>query len=690
MVDLDALSPLSSPFMVGPWLVEPAWRRLSRGSESCSVEPRVMQLLALLAAAPGRPVTRDRLLDAVWPDRYVNEDALSRAVSQLRRVLSDDPRDPRFIRTLHKGGYCLVAPVRLLDDKTSSRASLLDDRWRPWPVFAALIALLLLSGLVLVAPRRGAVHRAEAALVPVPLTSEPGREIDPAISPDGSRLAFGASTDAGYDLFWRRIGEGRAERLTHDGQFSGYPAWSPDGRLIAFISGDRAVAAIEIIAVADGARRRLLELPSWSGGLDWSPDGRLLACSVGEADQPRNILLIDLVSGERRTISRGTSSWGDRRPVFSPDGRRIAFLRDAGLGLDRILVADLADPERVRPAVDRPAEIRGFDWGATGRFIVYSAATRQGFRLWRAPLHGATAQPIASEGGEVFNPSLASNGAVVAEAVDRDIDIWRQDVSGAGAAPLLRSTFDDYEATYSPDGRSIAFVSERSGTPELWVADADGGNARQLTRFGGPRLGSTFWSPDGRRLAFHALEQGYAATFAIPAAGGQAVRIAGGGSVHYVPLGWSPRAAHLFFKTGSGSNWSAWQHDMTARQSRRLNAVPARLAAVSADGTAIYLVTDDGATLMRTVLASGEVRSVVVAPELRGAVAIQEAADGLYFLVPRNGGTALFRLRFNEGSFVRAGFVPSYGRIAVARDGRRLLYSNERETANDIVMLRLR
>ena len=94
MDELDAPIPADSaafdgPFRVGEWLVEPARNRIGRDGAFRKLEPRVMRLLATLAAAAGRPLSRGALLDAVWPDVTVNEEALSRAISQLRRALDE-------------------------------------------------------------------------------------------------------------------------------------------------------------------------------------------------------------------------------------------------------------------------------------------------------------------------------------------------------------------------------------------------------------------------------------------------------------------------------------------------------------------------------------------------------------------------------------------------------------------------
>ena len=107
-------SPVSTPpgeFTCGGWTVQPELDRISRGGESVHLQPRLMDVLVYLAGKPGRVVPKAELVDAVWPEEFVSDGVLTRALCELRRLLGDDPADPRFIETIPKRGYRLVAAV---------------------------------------------------------------------------------------------------------------------------------------------------------------------------------------------------------------------------------------------------------------------------------------------------------------------------------------------------------------------------------------------------------------------------------------------------------------------------------------------------------------------------------------------------------------------------------------------------
>jgi TolB-like protein/DNA-binding winged helix-turn-helix (wHTH) protein/Flp pilus assembly protein TadD len=98
-------------FRVGEWLVRPSLNQLSRGGTAVHLRPKVMDVLVLLAAHPGEVVSKQQIINAVWAKKFLGDAVLSRAVFELRRALADDTQQPRFIETVAKRGYRLLAPV---------------------------------------------------------------------------------------------------------------------------------------------------------------------------------------------------------------------------------------------------------------------------------------------------------------------------------------------------------------------------------------------------------------------------------------------------------------------------------------------------------------------------------------------------------------------------------------------------
>jgi DNA-binding winged helix-turn-helix (wHTH) protein/TolB-like protein/Tfp pilus assembly protein PilF len=102
-------------FRIGEWSADPETNELSRGIEAVRIEPKAMDVLMLLADRVGRVVSREELLDAVWPGVVVGDEAITQSIIKLRKALGDDSRSPSYIETIAKRGYRLIAPVQQIE-----------------------------------------------------------------------------------------------------------------------------------------------------------------------------------------------------------------------------------------------------------------------------------------------------------------------------------------------------------------------------------------------------------------------------------------------------------------------------------------------------------------------------------------------------------------------------------------------
>ena len=153
---------LQHTFRIGEaYHVEPSLNRVTGPSGTIRLEPKVMLVLVCLAERAGQMITKDRLLHSAWADTAVGDDVLTRAISELRRLFEDDPKQPRVIETIPKSGYRLIAPVTLppvhADDASalpagevkSAPATVLPRNRRGLGVFVAAGALMLVTAVVM-------------------------------------------------------------------------------------------------------------------------------------------------------------------------------------------------------------------------------------------------------------------------------------------------------------------------------------------------------------------------------------------------------------------------------------------------------------------------------------------------------------------------------------------------------------
>jgi TolB-like protein/DNA-binding winged helix-turn-helix (wHTH) protein len=102
---------MADAFQIGPWVAVPSLNTVSLNGKNVHIEPKVMEVLVCLAGRPGETISKEKLLEVVWSGTFVTDDVLTRCVSELRRVFEDDPRQSRFIQTIPKRGYRLIAPI---------------------------------------------------------------------------------------------------------------------------------------------------------------------------------------------------------------------------------------------------------------------------------------------------------------------------------------------------------------------------------------------------------------------------------------------------------------------------------------------------------------------------------------------------------------------------------------------------
>jgi TolB-like protein/DNA-binding winged helix-turn-helix (wHTH) protein len=152
-------------FRLSSWLVEPSLNTVSRNGTIVHLEPKVMGVLVCLAEHGGDPVPKEKLLQAVWPDTFVSDGVLVRSISELRRALEDEAKEPRVIQTISKGGYRLIAPVERLNGNGSWLIPIEGGGTKPEPekpvasrqavrtgIVLGVAAVVLLVGLLAAVP----------------------------------------------------------------------------------------------------------------------------------------------------------------------------------------------------------------------------------------------------------------------------------------------------------------------------------------------------------------------------------------------------------------------------------------------------------------------------------------------------------------------------------------------------------
>jgi Tol biopolymer transport system component len=547
----------------------------------------------------------------------------------------------------------------------------------------------------------------------------------PAFSPDGDRIAFtwnGAKQD-NPDIYVQQVGSGSPLRLTSDPGNDYNPIWSPDGRWVAFLrsQSDANRSEVRLIAPLGGSERKVAEI-RLIGGLNitppylaWCPDSSCLVVtdSPGKGG-PAALFAISLETSERRQLTHPQApAAGDAHPAISPDGRWLVFRRMSGLFVGELYRLPLergttaaGDPQRLTLAAldaEHPA------WMPDGKTILFSAKGN----LWRLVVsgdHTPARLPFVGDYGQTPVISRSQPGRpsrLVYVRSFTDFNIWRVATSAPGApsslppAVAISSTRSDGMPQFSPDGRRVAFASDRSGNWEIWLSDPDGSNAVQLTSIGAVASGYPHWSPDGQQIAFHSNVDGQWEVYMVAAAGGKPRNLSSHPAPDALPS-FSRDGKFVSFSSGrsGGQYQSIWKVPASGGDAVQVAKGASYAPQESPDGEAVYYIEglDGPSTLWRMPRSGGAPVKVLEEVFLANYVVL---ARGIYYVDRPSGPggthyvdlpTGETRLRYFDFATRRSATVArNLGTVdiplTVSPDGRTILYSRLDSSVNDLMLV---
>lgn len=517
--------------------------RVLVAGQAVDLEPKAYDLLVLLVSRAGDLLSKQDLLDAIWPEVFVTDNAIARVVAQVRRALGDSARGARYIETVPTRGYRFVSPVTVVtlpsDVRTSGApmpspvvplAQPEADGARPprWPAqpahyLAAFFGLVAVASLILawVAQQRVTMGpgRASAPTGLVQLTSSPSLDAFPAWSPDGQTLAYSSDRSGTFEIHLRALSAGgRRDALTSDGQRNVQPAWSPDGTSIAYHSVRR--GGVWVIAAGGGDPRQISPFGSRPA---WSPNGEQIAFQAAPYTEPNggafemfgpsSLWVVSSTGGVPRQVTRPWNPEGGHvRPNWFPDGQHLLFASQ-GIRSTQLYKVHV-DTGDATMLLDAGTRVLDPTLSRDGRSAYYVRLDEH-FDLWRLPL--TPRQQVASPpvlvlppgGLDVRHVSVHPDGRQLAYAAMSTVSGLRAlplNRSGLPSGPSIRLAEDAVRAarrpSIAPDATSVVFERLNAGLPpSLWLLSLTGGPARQLSP-GDMTAIEPSWSADGRDVHF--------------------------------------------------------------------------------------------------------------------------------------------------------------------------------------------
>jgi Tol biopolymer transport system component/DNA-binding winged helix-turn-helix (wHTH) protein len=543
---------MPTDFRLGPWLIQPSVNVVTNHCTTVRVEPKVLSVLVYLAEHSGKVVSKEELMQAVWPDACVTDDTLTRCIYELRKVLQDDVKEPKFIQTIPRRGYRLIAAIDCEEPLIAApNTSIINDlpaEQPPMPgpsgthhetdkaskriISGRLLYAIAVLSVILVCVSllrqwiRSRHSGRQHALARV--TFDPGLQNGATWSPDGRFIAYSSNRGGKFDVWVQAADGGNAVQITHEPGQNWQAEWSPDGKYIAYRS-EYETGGLYIVPALGGARRKIADFGYYPR---WSPDSSQIMFLPTTYGGFRSLYAVSLDGGPPHEIVAGffakhPTDTG-RSAVWHPDGNKVSIYiwnyqtmapsfwtiplnGDAALKseIDGQLLKQFGDTSSARFVADT-----SFSWAPSADAIYFERTFNGATNLWKMTVEPKTLRGLAMERlttgpGNDTSLALTHDGKKLAfSSESRQILIWAAPfnpqsgkLTGNGQA-VTSPGIEAWVPTLTPDGKKLAFSGNRGGNSQVWQSEMTSDEATPIVADDAYTRAYPIWSPDGTRLAY--------------------------------------------------------------------------------------------------------------------------------------------------------------------------------------------
>lgn len=542
----------------GPFRLDLSEQLLLRDGHPVPLTPKIFDVLRVLVQNGGHLVEKERLLREVWPDSFVEEGALNRSVSVLRKALGESLSEQKYIETVPKRGYRFVAPVTdSLHDNSKPIVELHGRRSmskRAASIAGALLAVGALVYAVLEPSEPG--RNTPAALTPAHRqVTFTGKESAPTLSPDGKRIAYVSDETPEKKLMVQELTGGQPLAVFTAPEV-GHLRWSPDGSELLVWARGSGRDGVYIMPQLGGTPRRVA---AGQYIACWSPDGSTIAVASSLVGK---IWFLNKLSQEQRTVSLQGVHWSIWDIDWSPASGLLTFVSNDYQGHFTIwtIRPDGSDQKRV---VSENTEIASARWASKGDAIYYFRWLNQTVSLYKIFVQSghetrdAVAQTLITglEADRSFALSADGTRLVYARAPYHS-NLWMLELVNNGkdqrteTKALTHGTSLVERPRVSPDATSIVFNVGHEGLANLYTMPLTGGPSKQLTFFDSLSMAGV-WSADGKRVAFASTQGGKPRVWTVNAGGGMPRALSSNDLSDSFDLTWSPGPQILYQQAGN-------------------------------------------------------------------------------------------------------------------------------------------
>lgn len=615
--------------------LDPAEKLLRRDGAVVSLTPKMFDLLVLLVENNGRLLEKEELMRALWQDSFVEEGNLSFNISSLRKALSEDPKQRRFIETVPKRGYRFIGDVKISEQKLDCQIGQPSEKFPAGNFNQEQTPFLDRTESdkseeagdnnldpALINSKNESVDKMVGEKKPAKFNLHPGQiRLLPAIAVFAALLVAGAFGFALLKIFLpspaatfqppkiARIAVARNATAA---------VISPDGKYAAYVADEAQRRSLWLRQINSGSDTQLIRPADTDYlGISFSPDGNYVNYVKAESGGAPALYQIPVFGGTARKLFDKVLS-----PAISPDGKQFAFTRHLADGAIALCVANAAEANGEPEIIVRQESdiLYNLAWSPDGKRIAYIAgsvtAAGQQVGLMEVSLTDKTARKIGATQWTFIEQIvwLPDESGILLTVSDYSFGPYQvQHVSYPdGAVRAITSDLSNYNSiSVTADSKTLAAV-QTDIHPFVWVmpnAD-DAAQAKQITFGSGTRndYWGFSWTPQGK-IVYVSTASGNQDIWMMNADGSEQQQLTFDEHSDFDPVV-SPDGRRIVFASARSGNTKIWQMDNKGENLRQVTggASSDYLPYFSPDGQTVVYTSSDARkqSLWKTSLNNGD------------------------------------------------------------------------------------
>lgn len=717
---------LPNLFNVGEFQINRELNTILFNGESQIVEPKIMEVLYYLACRENQVISRQQLMDDLWP-APVSDGAISRVVGLLRKALGDSSDSPRYIQTIAKKGYRLIATVDIPVAVNNQKAALDDidvketnhkTALKPksiLPLMTTAVIAIVVVGIVVV----GIVASIAAGLfinndepsfaINNPyfeqLTSEKGFEHDASLSKDEQWLVYRHRKDADlpYHLYLKRRDLQKTIQLTDSALDDRAPSFSSDKSQVVFFRKGNNRCQLNLLNLDQQGQPLSVKTLYQCGAVEhysnvvWSQDNQsLYFTDRAKSTLPYQIYQLHLATGKVDEITRREDNYyGDNELALSPSGKQLLFFRNKYWGNNQVFIKDLQTGQQ------RKITELGFlswtpSWTPDEQHILFSD-NRTGGQLKLLNIHSGQIKTLYQSSQSINSPELSAGGnKIVYSTQTADVDLWQSaltdDIERPAAQPLstlatnklpFNSSRNDSQPVYSTDQQSLLFMSNRNGAAQLWLQTKEGLSVLDsLSEH--MEIDVYVWHPDGIHIVVATADK---RLYLVNSQNDTHQQIDLKGQTAAYPF-YANDGNTLYFSSDKSGDWQLWALDTKNQSTSQITETGGYQGRISLTGDHLYFTKYRQKGIWQLDLLNQTTRLLI--DDIHRSANFSVCANSLLYVLD-NDNTELWQASLHSTKRQKLMTLAANARLKfdVADNCQRLVFSKWLNVESDIMMLNL-